>query len=203
MKKVLLLNSSLHGPSGNSSKLAAEFMTHWQQHEKMLVTENDLAALALPHLSAAEMQAWAVPVEQQNPQQVALAAHSERLLAELVQTDVIVIGMPMYNFGIPSTFKAWIDRIARAGRTFSYTAQGPKGHLEGKTVYVLAARGGIYQGTDKDTQSQYLRDVFALIGITDVHFIYLEGVNMSEEVAANAWQAARQAIVKLLPKKAA
>ncbi|MFT6899096.1 MAG: FMN-dependent NADH-azoreductase [Paraglaciecola sp.] len=203
MNKVLLLNSSLQGAAGNSHKLAAQLIAHWQQHENIVIRERDLAASNLPHLTLAEMQAWAVPGDQQNPEQFALAAHSEQLLAELIQADAIVIGMPMYNLGVPSTFKAWIDRIARAGRTFNYTATGPKGLLEGKSVYVLAARGGVYQGIDKDTQSKYLQDVFALIGITDVHFIYLEGVNMSEEVAANAWQAAGQAIANLFPKKAA
>lgn len=203
MKKVLLLNSSLSGPSGNSSLLASEFIAHWQSREKLAVTENNLAALNLPHLSAAEMQAWTVPVEQQNPKQLALGMHSEQLLGELMQADALVIGMPMYNFGIPSTFKAWVDRIVRAGRTFNYTADGPKGHLTGKSVYILAARGGIYQGTDKDSQSQYLLDLFGLIGITDVQFIYLEGLNMGEEVADKAWHAARQAITQLLPTKAA
>ncbi|MFQ3197333.1 MAG: FMN-dependent NADH-azoreductase [Paraglaciecola sp.] len=203
MNKVLLLNSSLQGAAGNSHKLAAQLITHWQQHENIFITERDLAASNLPHLTLAEMQAWAVPSDQQNPEQFALAAHSEQLLGELMEADTIVIGMPMYNFGVPSTFKAWIDRIARAGRTFNYTATGPKGLIEGKSVYIMAARGGIHQGTEKDTQSKYLQDVFALIGITDVHFIYLEGVNMSEDVAASAWQAASKAIANLFPKKAA
>ena len=106
----------------------------------------------------------------------------------------------MYNFTIPSTFKAWIDRVARAGRTFSYTSEGPKGHLVGKTVYVFAARGGIYQGTGSDTQTPYLRLVFGLMGITDVNFVYLEGLNMGEEHAQTSWQAARHTLSELLPE---
>ena len=105
----------------------------------------------------------------------------------------------MYNFTVPTTFKAWIDRVARAGRTFSYTSEGPKGHLVGKTVYVMAARGGIYQGTENDTQTPYLRLVLGLLGITDVHFVYLEGLNMGDEFAQHSWLQAREEINELLP----
>ena len=100
------------------------------------------------------------------------------LIAELNDNELIVIGMPMYNFGIPSTFKAWIDRIARAGITFKYTEQGAVGLIKDKKVVVLAARGGVYQGTDMDTQTKYLKDVLGFVGMTDVNFIYAEGLAM-------------------------
>ena len=135
-----------------------------------------------------------------SPEQTELARYSNTLLEQLEASDIIVVGMPMYNFTIPSTFKAWIDRVARAGRTFSYTSEGPKGHLVGKTVYVFAARGGIYQGTGSDTQTPYLRLVFGLMGITDVNFVYLEGLNMGEEHAQTSWQAARHTLSELLPE---
>ena len=146
------------------------------------------------------MQTWNMVSDSMSPEQTELARYSNTLLEQLEASDIIVVGMPMYNFTIPSTFKAWIDRVARAGRTFSYTSEGPKGHLVGKTVYVFAARGGIYQGTGSDTQTPYLRLVFGLMGITDVNFVYLEGLNMGEEHAQTSWQAARHTLSELLPE---
>ncbi|WP_158769718.1 FMN-dependent NADH-azoreductase [Paraglaciecola sp. L1A13] len=199
MKNLLLLNASLQGDSGNSSKLAAHFVEKWQEGEAIHVVKVDLNDLNLPHLSAQEMQTWSMVSDNMSPEQVKLAAYSNNLLAQLERSDAIVIGMPMYNFTVPTTFKAWIDRVARAGRTFSYTSEGPKGHLVGKTVYVMAARGGIYQGTENDTQTPYLRLVLGLLGITDVHFVYLEGLNMGDEFAQHSWQQAREEINELLP----
>ncbi|WP_166423792.1 NAD(P)H-dependent oxidoreductase [Paraglaciecola sp. 20A4] len=199
MKNVLFLSASLQGDKGQSSKLAAEFVEKWQEAEEIDLLKVDLNDLNLPHLSAQEMQTWSMVSDNMTPEQVKLAAYSNDLLAQLEHSDAVVIGMPMYNFTIPTTFKAWIDRVARAGRTFSYTSEGPKGHLVGKTVYVMAARGGVYQGTENDTQTPYLRLVLGLLGITDVHFIYLEGLNMGEEFAQNSWQQAREQINELLP----
>jgi FMN-dependent NADH-azoreductase len=199
MKNLLLLNASLQGDRGNSSKLAAQFVEKWQEGEAIHVVKVDLNDLNLPHLSAQEMQTWSMVSDNMTPEQVKLAAYSNDLLAQLERSDAIVIGMPMYNFTVPTTFKAWIDRVARAGRTFSYTSEGPKGHLVGKTVYVMAARGGIYQGTENDTQTPYLRLVLGLLGITDVHFVYLEGLNMGDEFAQHSWLQAREEINELLP----
>lgn len=124
-------------------------------------------------------------------------ALSDQLIAELQTADSIVLGMPMYNFGVPSTFKAWIDRVARAGITFNYTQQGPVGLLTGKKVYTLAARGGMYAGSPKDSQSQYLKNVFAFLGMTDVEFIYAEGLAMGTDSSKNAWQTAEEHISRL------
>merc|ERR1712137_1542973 len=99
------------------------------------------------------MASWAPDSNNQE-----LASFSDTLIDELKASDTVVIAMPMYNFGVPSTFKAWVDRIARAGVTFQYTENGPVGLLENKKIVVVAARGGIYEGTQKDTQSQYLKD---------------------------------------------
>ncbi|MEH6713772.1 MAG: NAD(P)H-dependent oxidoreductase [Paraglaciecola polaris] len=200
MKNVLVLNASLQQENGHSSKLTKEFVANWQEREALAVHTVDLSQLNLPHLNAQEMQTWSMISDNMTPEQSKLAAYSDDLLTQLENSDAIVIGMPMYNFTMPSTFKAWIDRIARAGRTFSYTSEGPKGHLTGKTVYVMAARGGIYQGTDSDTQTPYLRLVFGLIGITDVNFIYLEGLNMGEDSAQKSWQDAREKMTELLPE---
>lgn len=199
MKNVLVLNASLQGDNGNSSQLTSEFVTQLQQTESIKVEKVDLNTLNLPHLSAQEMQTWSMLSDNMTPEQATLTAYSNDLLAQLERSDVIVVGMPMYNFSIPSTFKAWIDRVARAGRTFSYTSEGPKGHLQGKAVYIFAARGGIYQGTDNDTQTPYLRLVFGLMGITDVNFVYLEGLNMGQEHAQISWQNARESMAALVP----
>ena len=102
------------------------------------------------------------------------------MIDELKRADVIVLGLPMYNFGVPSTLKAYFDHVARAGVTFRYTETGPVGLLTGKKVYVFAARGGLYAGTPRDTQTQYVRDFLAFLGMDDVEFIYAEGLAVSE-----------------------
>jgi len=182
MNTILLLKSSLNGDQGNSSILANALVERIklqseqdsQADNGVTVIERDLAEDDLPHLTQAEMAAWA------NKGEDGLASLSDTLINELKRSDTIVIAMPMYNFGVPSTFKAWADRIARAGVTFQYTENGPVGLLENKKIVVVAARGGIYEGTQKDTQSQYLKDFFGLIGLTDVSFIYAEGLAMPD-----------------------
>lgn len=203
MKNVLLLNSSLNGEAGNSSKLSRQFISKWQSKEQLNIVERDLSSDSLSHLDGAEMQAWMTAPEQRSEAQQALAEISDTLVAELEATDVIVVGMPMYNFGVPSVFKSWIDRVARAGRTFKYTETGPVGLLQGKQVYILAARGGMYAGTAKDSQSQYLKDVLAFLGMTEVEFVYVEGLAMGEAVATSAWQKGNEKIIELIEKEAA
>lgn len=197
MKNVLVINSSLSNENGKSNKLSQKLLAGLATSAKISLVERNLADMNLPHLTMAEMLAWGTDAAQRSEEQIALAAFSEQFIAELQQADTIVIGMPMYNFGVPSTFKAWIDRVARAGVTFKYTETGPQGLLNNKKVYVLAARGGLYLGTPKDSQTQYLKDVLAFIGLTDVTFIYAEGLAMGGETAANAWTAAEQQIERL------
>ena len=108
-----------------------------------------------------------------------------------------MLGLPLYNFGIPSTLKAWIDHIARAGETFRYTEAGPVGLLTGKKVYVLAARGGRYAGTPLDSQTDYIRNFFGFLGMTDVEFVYAEGLAMGEEPKQTALAQAHQQLEKL------
>jgi len=184
MKNILLINSSLNGEQGNSTILAKELLSTLEAKSKVNIIERDLAKQALPHLSQQEMLAWMTPINERNEEQIQLASTSDILVEELQASDMIIIGMPMYNFGIPSSFKVWIDRIARAGITFKYTEQGPVGLLEGKKAIIVAARGGMYVGTPKDTQSQYLKDILAFIGISDVEFIYAEGLSMPTKVAS-------------------
>ncbi len=192
MTQVLHLSSSIFGENSKSNRLAATFVDRLQaQGAGVNVTRRDLAADAVPHLSGAAFQAFSTPAEDRTPEQQQLTALSDALVEELQRSDTIVLGLPMYNFGIPSSLKAWIDHVARAGLTFQYTANGPQGLLTGKKLYVFATRGGQYLGTSLDTQSQYIRDFFAFLGVQDVEFIYAENLarpGLQEESleAANA-----------------
>jgi FMN-dependent NADH-azoreductase len=128
------------------------------------------------------------------------------LIAEVEAADTIVLAAPMYNFSIPSTLKAWIDHIARAGRTFRYTAAGPQGLLKGKKAYVATARGGVYSegpAAFLDFHAPYLRAVLGFVGIEDVRFVHLEGLKVSPEAAANGLAKARAKIESLVPRRVA
>jgi FMN-dependent NADH-azoreductase len=182
MKNLLQINSSIFSAGGQSSQLAERFVAAWRKaNPGATVTVRDLASEPVPHLDAARFGAFIAKPEERTPEQQAAADYSDKLIAELKAADVIVFGLPLYNFGLPSTLKAYIDQIGRAGHTFSYTDQGPVGLLHGKKAYVFAARGGRYQGTPLDTQTAYVRDFLGFIGITDVEFIYAEGLAISEE----------------------
>ena len=203
MKNVLAINTSLSGEQSKSNHLVDQFVSNWKNKVGVNITRRDLVQDNLPHLSGDEMQAWMTEASERNVEQRQLAAISDSYIEEIQQADVIVIGLPMYNFGVPSVFKAWIDRIARAGITFRYTENGPQGLLQNKTVYVVATRGGIYAGTEKDSQTQYIKDVLAFIGLTDVQFIYAEGLALSEPPEKNNFGQAEEKIVELIAQHAA
>ncbi|AXR06394.1 FMN-dependent NADH-azoreductase [Salinimonas sediminis] len=202
MTNVLVLKSSLNQTNGNSNKLINSYIAKLTAQHTVSLAERDLAAQPLSHLSEQEMAAWMTEPAKRSDEQQALAALSDNIVAEVMQADHIVIGVPMYNFGIPSVLKAWIDRVARAGITFKYTDTGPVGLLEGKSVTILAARGGQYQGTEFDTQSRYLEHFFNFIGITDINFVYAEGLAMGAEAANQAFDAADKKIVELIEQAA-
>jgi len=178
MNSILFIQTSLSGAQSQSNLLAQELISKIGQSSDIAVTVRDLTTTELPHLTASEMQSWQIPVQERTSEQIQLAELSDNLISELEQHQTLVIALPMYNFGVPSHFKAWIDRIARAGITFEYTEQGPKGLINNKKVIVVASRGGVYAGTEKDSQTQYLKDVLAFLGMDDVTFIYAEGLNM-------------------------
>jgi FMN-dependent NADH-azoreductase len=181
MKTLLQLNTSLFGAGGQSSRLAGEFVAAWQeQNPQANVIVRDLAADTPPHLTAHAFGAFLAKAGERTAEQQTVVDYSDSLIDELKRADVIVLGLPMYNFGIPSALKAYLDHIARAGVTFKYTEKGPVGLLKGKKVYVFAARGGQYAGTGLDTQTAYVRNFFAFLGMTDVEFIYAEGLAISE-----------------------
>jgi FMN-dependent NADH-azoreductase len=186
MKTILQLNTSLHGEDGLSSRLASEFSAALADASGANVVVRDLARQPLPHLTAERFAAFATPVAARTPEQQRHVAESDTLIAELREADVLVIGLPMYNFGVPSTLKAWFDHVARAGVTFRYTPQGPVGLLGGRKAYVFATRGGRYAGTDEDLQSAFVRRFLRFIGIEEVEFVYVEGLALGDEQRVRA-----------------
>lgn len=198
MRKILAITSSLNGDTGNSNKLVLQYLEKRQQAGKAAIIQRNLHADQLPHLTADEMQAWNTPAEQRSAEQTRLATISDTLIEEITAADEVVLGVPMYNFGIPSVLKAWIDRIARAGVTFAYTANGPQGLVADKPVTVLAARGGQYAGTELDTQTAYLTHFFNFIGLTAIRFIYAEGLAMDNDTRQQGLSGANQKIIELL-----
>ena len=195
MKTLLNLNSSLFSNGGQSSRLAARFIEQWRrENPEGRVIERDLARDPVPHLTAERFGAFLAKPEERTAEQQAIAGQSDALIEELKGADTIVLGLPMYNFGIPSTLKAYFDHVARAGITFRYTEKGPVGLLTGKRVVVFATRGGMYAGTPRDTQSGYVREFLAFLGITDVQFIYAEGLAMGDGPRTAAIAKAERAI---------
>lgn len=198
MTTLLQINASLFANQGQSTRLAEQFVAAWQgRNPDSTVVVRDLAAEPVPHLDGARFAAFLAKPEERTAEQRAVAAYSDALIAELQAADVIVLGLPLYNFGVPSTLKAYIDHIARAGITFRYTANGPEGLLTGKKAYIFAARGGKYAGTPLDSQSAFIRNFLAFVGITDVEFIYAEGLAMGEESKNAALAAAREQLERL------
>ena len=190
MTTILQINSSLHGEYAQSSRLASEFVQAIAAANDPGVPSapgarpvpgaevlvRDLARDPVPHLTAERFLAFTTPAAERTPGQQQAVSESDRLVAELQAADVIVIGLPMYNFGVPSTLKAYFDHVARAGVTFRYTAEGPEGLLKGKKAYVFATRGGRHAGTPSDLQTAYVKQFLGFIGIRDVDFVYAEGL---------------------------
>lgn len=205
MKTLLHISSSIFAGAGQSTQLAAQFIEGWRAaHPDGKVIVRDLAADPVPHLDAARFAALLSKPEQRTPEQQAVVDYADALLEEVRAADIVVLGLPMYNFGVPSTLKAYFDHLARAGVTFRYTESGPVGLLGGKKVYVFAARGGAYAGTPADTQTPYVRDFLAFLGMDDIEFVYAERLNMGEESKQQALSAARERINGLVePLRAA
>lgn len=198
----LQLNTSLAGEDALSSRLASEFVARRAAADRAAggeasVVVRDLALDALPHLTAERFAALTTAPAQRTPEQARIAAEADALVDELRAADVVVIGLPMYNFGVPSTLKTYFDHVARAGVTFRYTEQGPQGLLTGKQVYVMATRGGKYSGTPQDLQSAYVRQFLGFIGLTDVEFVYAEGLALGTESRTTAIEQAHRQLEHL------
>lgn len=196
--KILQINSSARSAGANSTRLADAVTIRLKAANPGAVVElRDLAAHPHPVLDEAALGALFTPAEQRSPEQAARVALDDALIAQLQSADAIVIGVPMYNFGVPVQLKTWIDAIARAGVTFRYTENGPEGLVKGKKVYVALARGGVYRDTPADSQVPYLKGVLGFLGMTDVEFIYAEGLAMGPETADKAFAEAEAAIAAL------
>ncbi|WP_349742448.1 FMN-dependent NADH-azoreductase [Roseateles cavernae] len=199
---VLQINSSARrvqdGQGSFSTRLASELVEALKaQHPGASVTVRDLGLNPTPVMDEAALGALFTPADARSAEQNARVAENDALINELQAQDVIVIGAPMINFGIPTQLKNWIDAVARAGTTFRYTANGPEGLVKGKKVYVVLARGGVYRDQPSDTMVPYLKTVLGFLGMSDVSFIYAEGLAMGPDAEAAAVAGARAQIAEL------
>jgi len=191
--KLLHIDSSPLGGNSVSRKLTQSIAAQWRAtHPQTKVDYLDLAKDAPSHLDIDSL-GFRLGVGAAGLSDVQRRENelSEKLVSQFLAADVIVVGAPMYNFSIPSQLKAWIDRVAQAGRTFKYTETGPVGPAVGKTVIVASSRGGMYStspaGAALDHQESYLKTVFGFFGVTDVRFVRAEGVGMGEEAKQKAF----------------
>ena len=182
--KILHLISSPRGAASFSIKLGnavVEKLT--AANPESSVKTHNLVATPFPHLEEVHLNSFYTPLENHTPELTEAIRHSNEAIAEVQDADVIVIGVPMYNFGIHSTLKAWIDHVARAGQTFRYGENGPEGLVKGKKVYLAISSGGVYsEGPMKayDFTESYLRAVLGFLGMVDITAFRVEGVNMPD-----------------------
>jgi FMN-dependent NADH-azoreductase len=195
MSNILQLDTSIFSDQGFSSVLANELVVQLaNKSEQSLLVHKDFAKHPIPHFDANYITAISTAENERTETQKSLAAFSDQLIAELKAADNIVIGLPMYNFGIPSTLKAWFDHVARAGTTFKYTETGPQGLLTGKKVYLVTTRGGIHKDSAQDTQIPFVKTFLAFLGLTDVEVIYAEGLNLGNGQREKGLETARKLI---------
>ncbi len=199
--KLLHIDASILGQNSVSRQLSAAIVQRLRQaHPALEITYTDLAREPIGHLTAAHLAAspGAAP---ESPALLADLARGRQALEDFLAADIIVVGAPMYNFSVSSQLKAWIDRVAAAGRTFRYTPSGPEGLAGGKRVFVASSRGGFYgpetPAAALEHQESYLRGVFGFLGITDIHFVRAEGVNISPDQRQAALAAATAEVARL------
>ena len=184
---ILQINSSARSTGSASTRLADAIVARVQAaNPEATLARRDLAAEPHPVLDEPTLQALFTPADQRTPEQAARIALDDALIAQVQAADVIVIGAPMYNFGITVQLKSWFDAIARANVTFKYTETGPVGLLTGKKVYVGLSRGGLHRDSANDSQVPYLNTMFGFLGMTDVQYVYSEGMGMGPEAVAKA-----------------
>jgi len=197
--KILQVNSSARADASHSSRLASSIaQALLSANPAASLTVRDLARMPHPQLDEAALGALFTPAEARSPEQAARVALDDALIGEVRNADVLVIGVPMYNFGVPSQLKNWIDAISRAGVTFRYTDHGPLGLLQGKKVYFALTRGGVYRNTPNDSQVPYLRTVFGFLGMSDLQFVYAEGLAMGAAAERAGLAAAHAQILDLV-----
>ncbi len=199
---ILHVDSSPKGDQSFSRALSAAAVTALKAlHPEATIIRRDLAASPLPHLTAAMIESFYVPPESRTAEQKAVLSVSDEMVDEMIAADVIVLGVPMWNFGIPSGTKAWIDHVTRPGRTFHYTEKGPVGLLDvHKKVIVASSRGGVYSTgaiQSMDFQEPYLKTILGFMGLTNVSFVRAEGVGKGTLTIPDA-VAAAQPTLKVL-----
>lgn len=195
MATLLHITTSIFGDEGQSSQLAQRYVDRWQtDHPNGRVLLRDLDADPVPHLTAERFRGFLARPEDRTPAQVAATREANALIDELMAADTVVLGLPMYNFSIPSGLKAYFDHVARSGVTFRYTESGPVGLVGDKPVFVFAARGGQYRDTELDTQTPLVRTFLGFLGMQNVRFVYAEGLALGEAPAGRALAAARAEI---------
>jgi FMN-dependent NADH-azoreductase len=200
---ILQINSSAraftNGSGSFSTRLAGELAQGLRDaHPGATLTVRDLSRAPHPTLDETALRALFTPPELRTSEQAARVALDDTLIRELLAADVIVLGVPMYNFGVPSQLKAWIDAICRAGITFRYTEKGPVGLGNGKTVYAVLTRGGMHRGQPTDQVAPYLQTAFGFLGMTDLRLIYAEGLALGPAAEARAVADAQAEITRLL-----
>jgi FMN-dependent NADH-azoreductase len=180
MKKILHITSSLNNQGSFSNKLSQAIIDKLSNDfPHSTVMKRDLMESTVPHLSAAEFEAFRVLPENRTQQQTSAVKISDDFIDELLDSDIIVIGVPLYNFGIPSVLKAWLDHIIRSGITFKYTEQGVQGLLQNKKVYLAISSGGVYSDgpmKNYDFTEPYLKAALGFIGLTDITTLRIEGI---------------------------
>jgi FMN-dependent NADH-azoreductase len=200
---ILQINSSARGQASHSTRLANRIVERLRDADpEATLTLRDLRLQPHPVLDEATLGALFTPAVQRTPEQAARVALDDALIAEVQAADVIVLGVPMYNFGVPASLKNWIDAIARVGVTFRYTLKGPEGLLKGKKVYLALSRGGKYRNTPADTQVPYLKTVLGFLGLTDIAFVYAEGLAMGPDAEQTAFASAYQQIEEAVHARA-
>ena len=184
MKNVLLIQSSPRGSESYSQKVARSIVSELEDsYPGANVVFRDLAQNPPPHVGEAFVGGISTGPEQRTSEQTEALALSDELIDELLAADIIVLAVPMHNFGLPSTLKAWIDHVVRVGRTVSYSQKGPEGMLKGRRAILVLARGGVYSdgpARPLDFQEPYLRAILGFIGLTDIDVVRVEGVARSE-----------------------
>ncbi len=200
MSSLLFVTSSILGQHSKTLELGRELVANLRGAK---VITRELTVENSPHLSFETIGALGKPTQDRTTDEQARVDYADGVIAQVEAADTIVIAAPMYNFSIPSTLKAWIDHLARAGRTFRYSETGPVGLLTGKKVYVVSARGGLHAGQPSDIVEPYLRVVLGFLGLTDITFVNAEGLAMGAEPAAKGLAAARTAIADLAQLAAA
>ncbi|MBB5044118.1 FMN-dependent NADH-azoreductase [Shinella fusca] len=195
---VLHIDSGILGDHSVSRRLTAAVAAQIKAEQPgAAVTYRDLVANPLPHLSGAHLMAANAKPEDVDAQVAAEVEESTAVLEEFLAADTVVLGVPMYNFSLPSQLKAWIDRVAVAGKTFRYTAEGPEGLAKGKKVIIVSTRGGHYSAGPAavmDHQESYLRSVLGFLGITDIEIVRAEGLNLSADSKVEAISEAERVI---------